>query len=68
MDIDGQQLADQISGYLAEKAWEHAEGKKLRAARAFNRSMGGEFICAMCEAHTQHPANYCGLCGCALPK
>ena len=184
MDIDGQQLADQISGYLAEKAWEHAEkynnhfcwncgkgvtgkkqcpscgavtngparfqypcyphnpgwvtslhpsiwryrirsiiamaifgvlfsvglcafmfisgelemdtegmrnmsyilviiwvfwlawfiidffntGKKLRAARAFNRSMGGEFICAMCETHTQHPANYCGLCGCALPK
>ncbi len=43
-------------------------GRKIRAATYFNRTNGGAFICAVCEAHTHYPANYCGLCGCVIPK
>lgn len=43
--------------------------KKINSAGAYNQNSGEmDIYCAMCETPTDRIANYCGLCGCIIPK
>ena len=44
-------------------------GKEIREAGRYNRS-GAErqIYCAMCKTPAERNANYCGICGCIIPK
>ena len=43
--------------------------KKVNSTGAYNQNSGEmDIYCAICDNASDRRANYCGLCGCAIPK
>lgn len=44
-------------------------GRKMRAARRYNRTPGNvKIVCGICGDYSDRRANYCSKCGCILAK